>query len=259
MADRVKSVMFVELWLMSTWCLCILNNDDCEELLTHNQIVDFLTKDAENPMLWKFQRIVSVQGPLKPGLKDHNGSSCNIMVKWLNGKVTTIPLDVLAADDPVACAECARDNGSLDTPGWKQFKGITKHDKKYFCMAKQAYLCSFCSAPKHKCSVEIPKDFKDAQRLDALKGNTKWANAQALELSQINECQCFEDKGHMNKVKAPEGHKQIRVHFVCNCKHDGRHKARLVADGHLTNAPLESVYSGVVSLCGFCMVMFLLN
>ena len=54
---------------------CILNNDDCQELLTHNQIMDCLTKDAENPVLWKFQRIVSVQGPLKPGHKDCNGSS----------------------------------------------------------------------------------------------------------------------------------------------------------------------------------------
>ena len=61
----------------------------------------------------------------------------------------------------------------------------------------------------------------------------------------------------MNKVKAPEGCKRIRVHFVCDCKHDGRHKARPVSDGHLTNAPLKSVHSGMVSLCGFHMVMFL--
>ena len=38
---------------------------------------------------------------------------------------------------------------------------------------------------------------------------------------------------------------------------DGRHKARLVADGHLTEVPLESVYSGVVSLRGFRLVLFL--
>ena len=40
-------------------------------------------------------------------------------------------------------------------------------------------------------------------------------------------------------------------------KHDGRHKARLVADGHLTDIPLDSVYSGVVSLRGFRLVLFL--
>ena len=31
------------------------------------------------------------------------------------------------------------------------------------------------------------------------------------------------------------------------CKHDGHHKARLVAGGHLTPDPIDSIYSGVVS------------
>jgi hypothetical protein len=35
---------------------------------------------------------------------------------------------------------------------------------------------------------------------------------------------------------------------VFDVKHDGRHKARYVAGGHLTDVPNESVYSGVVSL-----------
>ncbi len=40
-------------------------------------------------------------------------------------------------------------------------------------------------------------------------------------------------------------------------KHDGCHKAHLVDDGHLTNIPFKSVYSGVVSLHGLQMVTFL--
>ena len=40
-------------------------------------------------------------------------------------------------------------------------------------------------------------------------------------------------------------------------KHDSRHKARLVAGGHLTDIPTESVYSGVVNLCTLCMVIFI--
>jgi hypothetical protein len=47
------------------------------------------------------------------------------------------------------------------------------------------------------------------------------------------------------------------VHFVFDVKHDGRYKARLVADGHRTPIPEESVYSGVVSLRGFRLVVFL--
>ena len=40
-------------------------------------------------------------------------------------------------------------------------------------------------------------------------------------------------------------------------KHDGRHKARLVADGHLTDTPIDSVYSGVVSLRSLRIVIFM--
>jgi hypothetical protein len=47
------------------------------------------------------------------------------------------------------------------------------------------------------------------------------------------------------------------VHLVFDVKHDGHHKARLVAGGHLTDPPLDSVYSGVVSLHGFRLVLFL--
>ena len=40
-------------------------------------------------------------------------------------------------------------------------------------------------------------------------------------------------------------------------KHDGCHKAILVADGHLTDVSLSRVYSGVVLFRGIRMVLFL--
>ena len=40
-------------------------------------------------------------------------------------------------------------------------------------------------------------------------------------------------------------------------KHDGRHCTRVVADGHLTEVPTESVYSGVVSLRGLRACIFI--
>ena len=45
----------------------------------------------------------------------------------------------------------------------------------------------------------------------------------------------------MGKDPCPEEHKHVSVHFFFDAKHDARHKARLVADGHLTNVPLSSV------------------
>ena len=49
-------------------------------------------------------------------------------------------------------------------------------------------------------------------------------------------------------INAPPGYQKIRVHLILAVKYDGKHKARLVADGHLNPAPVESIYSGVVSL-----------
>ena len=82
-----------------------------------------------------------------------------------------------------------------------------------------------------------------------------------LELTQIHEYKVFKDTGkaqfHNGKAVTPDGFQKIRVHFVYAVKHDGRFKARLVADGHLTKEPVESIYSGVVSLRSLRMVVFL--
>lgn len=67
--------------------------------------------------------------------------------------------------------------------------------------------------------------------------------------------QVFKDHGH--KATPPPDYKVIRVHLIFDAKHDGRHKARLVADGHLTDIPNDTVYSSVVSLRGLQILLFL--
>src|SRR6476660_4124535 len=71
----------------------------------------------------------------------------------------------------------------------------------------------------------------------------------------MEACQVFKDQGY--KANPPPGYKVIRVYLIYDVKHDGRHKARLVADGHLTDIPDDSVYSSVVSLCGLHILLFL--
>ena len=72
---------------------------------------------------------------------------------------------------------------------------------------------------------------------------------------KIDEYETFLDKG-IGYVPGP-GWKKIRVHIVYACKHDGRRKSRLVAGGHLTDTPIDSVYSSVVSLRGIRLLTFL--
>ena len=97
-------------------------------------------------------------------------------------------------------------------------------------------------------------DHDHAISLDQKNGDHKWADCIKLEIDQQHQCDTCKDVG---TGQAPEGCKRIRVHFAFDVKHNGRHKARLVANGHLTDVPLSSVYSGVVSLRGIRLVLFL--
>ena len=108
---------------------------------------------------------------------------------------------------------------------------------------------------KYQYGFLVPNTYEQALQLDKENGNTKWQDSTMLELNQQAEYNTFLNKG---KDWTPEqGFKKINVHLVYAVKHDGRHKARLVAGGHLTGTPLESVYSSVVSLRGIRMISFL--
>ena len=238
--------------------LLSVNDDKAEEIITYNQLVEYLSKqDEDNEVVWKFRRIISHQGPLKQGHADYKGSNYNVLIEWETGEVTSEPLSLIAADDPVSCAIYARDHKLLDKPGWKRFKQIAKREKTFTRMVNQAKLRSFNTAPRFKYGFEVPRNYEHAMRLDQKNKNNFWKDAIGLELQQINEYETFIDKGHHTKAVSPNGYKKIRVHLVFDVKHDGRHKARLVADGHLTDIPLDSVYSRVVSIRGFRLVFFL--
>ena len=81
------------------------------------------------------------------------------------------------------------------------------------------------ASARYQHGFQVPKDYNDAIR-----------HAMDLELSQIHEYKVFKDTGkaqfHNGKAVTPDGFQKIRVHFVYAIKHDGRFKARLVADGH---------------------------
>ena len=112
-------------------------------ILLHNKIMEHLEKDRDNPIVWKFKRIVAHQGPLTKNNHECKGSLYNVRVEWENGEITDEPLAIIGKDDPVTCAICARENDLLNMPGWQRFKGIAKRQKKLFCMANQAKLQSF--------------------------------------------------------------------------------------------------------------------
>jgi hypothetical protein len=124
-------------------------------------------------------------------------------------------------------------------------------------MVNQSHIKASCNAPRYKFGYPIPHNYNEAMQFDLKNGNKLWREATNLEMSQLAEYNTFRDLGHKDTAPPPTGYKKIRTHLVYDCKHDGRNKARMVADGHLTDIPLESVYSGVVSLRGLQIITFL--
>ena len=120
-------------------------------------------------------------------------------------------------------------------------------------MANQAKHRLFNNAPKFKYGFEVAsRDYKHAIWLYKRNGNSKWVEATQLEMAPLNNDSTLNDVGKY----ISDGFKKTRIHLVYDVKHNGWYKARLVADGHLTDIPLERVYSDVVSLCGIGLLTF---
>jgi len=234
---------------------CTVNDEEFEEIVAYNELLDHILKDETEEGLWKFKSITAHQGPLSQSHPSYNGSRYNVLVNWETGESTFEPLATIAADDPVTCAIYAKENNLLEEDGWKQFKQLAQRQEKLLHMVNQAKLKSFRTKPVYKFGYLVPRNHGQAIELDTKNGNTKWQDAEALEISQLDDYETFFDKGQ--DALPPAGYKKIRCHMVYDIKHDGRHKARLVAGGHLTDTPIESVYSSVVSLKGLRLVLFL--
>ena len=242
-----------------------INKDQTEEIMSYNQLMDYIQKvtDAEEDpdTLFNLRDIIAHQGPLESTDPNHKGSKYNVMVEWESGEVTYEPLTLISKDDPITCAVYAKKHDLLDTTGWKHLKRYAKTSKRLIRAVKQSRIRQVRASARYQHGFQVPKDYNDAMRLDKENGNTHWQDAMDLELTQIHEYKVFKDTGkakfHNGKVVTPDGFQKIRVHFVYAVKHDGRFKARLVADGHLTKEPVESIYSGVVSLRSLRMVVFL--
>ena len=235
-----------------------INKNQAEEIMSYNQLMDYIQKgtDAEEDpdSLFKFRDIVAHQGPLESIDPDQKGSKYNVMVEWESREVTYEPLTLISKDDPITCAVYAKKNDLLDTTGWKHLKRYAKTSKRLIRAVKQSRTRQVRASARYQHGFQVPKDYNDAIRLDKETSNTHWQDAMDHELTQIHEYKVFKDTGkaqfHNGKAVTPDGFQKIRVHFVYAVKHDGKFKARLVADGHLTKEP-------VVSLRSLRMVVFL--
>ena len=243
-----------------------IDGDQLDDLISYNQLMEYLEdKTDTGPLedgLYRFKCIKDHKGPYTSSDPEYNGSSYNLLIEWETGEQTWEPLSNIIASDPYTCAVYAKEHDLLNTPGWNLLKRHARTARRLIRTLKKSKYRQARASRKYKHGWEVPRDYAHALQLDIHNGNNKWKEAIDLEIEQIKEYQVFKDFGkavyEKNKItNAPEGHQKIRVHFVFDVKHCGKFKARLVADGHLTKEPMETVYSGVVSIRNLRLAMFL--
>ena len=189
--------------------------------------------------LYRFSAIIGHQGPLVSSDPDWQGSKYNVQVEWETGEITFEPLSIIAADDPVTCAAYAKENDLLALEGWRRFRSLAKKDKVLARAIKQSKIRQVRRSQTCMFGYLIPRNYMEAMQFDSENKNSKWYDAIKLDMEFMLEYKVFKkwDKAILDKHKKvknpPRGYHRIKVHLVFAVKFDGRHKARLVADGHL--------------------------
>ena len=239
-----------------------------EELITYNQLLDHLEQadGQDNSMdqeLYRFRAIIGHEGPLKATDPNWKGSKWNVQIEWETGETTFEPISVIAVDDPITCAAYAKEKNLYNLDGWKRFRHLIKKGKQLTRAIKQSRIRQVRHAKKYMFAFLIPRNYTEALEFDKANNNSKWKDSTKAELDSMHSYEVFQkhEKAQYDNQKkvinAPPGYQKIRVHLIFAVKYDGRHKARLVADGHLTPEPVESIYSGVVSLRYLKLSIFL--
>ena len=148
----------------------------------------------------------------------------------------------------------AKENDLPHDVFWRRYRRLANREKKARRMIAQAQLHSFRTSIKCKFGVKIPKNHEQAVLFDKENGNDCWAQAERLEVWELQSLNSFKSIG---RNKPPRGCKVIPIFFAHDRKEDFRLKARLVAGGHVLPPPLESVCAGVVSLRSVRLVCFI--
>ena len=236
-----------------------IGNGKVEEVISYNQLLEHLQNVQDHDMdmyqeLYRFRAIIGYQSPLLASDPDWKGSKYIVQVEWETAEITFEPLSIIVAEYPVTFVAYAKENDLLASKGWCRFRSLAKKDKGLTRAIKQSKISQIRRSQTCMFGYLIPRNYMEVMQFDSENKNSKWYDVIKLEMESVLEYKVFKrwDKAILDKHKKatnpPKGYHMIKVHLVFTVKFDGRHKARLVADGHLTPEPIEKISSGLVSL-----------
>ena len=164
-----------------------------------------------------------------------------LCVTWRDGTSSWERLSDLKESYPIQVAEYAVGQDLTHEPAftWWVQKFLRKRDH-IVSTVKQRY-----AKRSHKFGIEVPRMVKRALEIDRENGNSLWREAITKEMAAVRVAFKLLD----DRQNPPPGHSYMDCHMIFDIKLDGfRHKARLVAGGHMVETPPPIMtYASVVS------------
>jgi hypothetical protein len=187
----------------------------------------------------------SANGNVKPKITT---KGWELLVLWKDRSTSWVKLKDLKASNPVELAEYAVTNRIAEEPAFKWWVSDTLRKRnRIISKVKRKYWRT-----THKFGIKLPHSVEEALEIDRVTGTDHWRKALNKEMSRVKiawnaKDGITPDDVRSGKVKDMIGFQEIGCHIVFDVKMDFTRKARFVAGGHTTDAPIAMTYSSVVS------------
>jgi hypothetical protein len=178
----------------------------------------------------------------KGDLPRHTTRGWRLLVAWKDGTTSYIPLREMKNSFPVETAEYAVSNKIDMKPAFVWWVPYVMHKRERLISKVKKGKTKYWHRT-HKYVIELPKSVSEALEIDRKMGTTFWRDAIEKEMRNVLPAFEFHDVDEI-----PIGYKHITCHMIFDVKMIGLvRKACFMAGGHLTDPPVESVYSSVVT------------
>jgi len=175
-------------------------------------------------------------------LNRHTTKGWSFLVSWKDGTPTYVPLHEIKNAYPVETADYVIANGLIEEPAFRWWVPYVRRKREAIIGKLKKGKTKYWSRT-YKYGIELPKTVQQALEIDSHTGTTFWHDAIDKEMKNVLPAFKFTDDDQI-----PVGFKHITCHMIFDVKMVGLvRKARFVAGGHLTDPPVESVYSSVVT------------
>ena len=164
-----------------------------------------------------------------------------MLIEWKDGSTNWVSLKDIKESYLVQVTEFALDTRISMEPAFAWWShSCSRREIEYWLRSSQRIGLGPTSL------VHIPKSVEEAKKIDEQNGDTLWWDAICKEMKNVRPAfEVFEGR----EDDIPKDYQFMRCHMIFDVKfgENFRHKARLVAGGHMTDTPNTLTYSSVIS------------